>query len=446
MARTIKTHKIQRYSYRPQPQPSNNPQRIQNVQIQLQDNDFHLIFGDFKLNLNELQIDLPLTYIKTKILAANIPDVINTYGGNEVRELIFEDDGSQDHTVVVQLDLYSVLYASPKLRLRPKSAIHSVELNRKCLNRLNQHQHDLNSGFNLYYLDKLLIKSRSNKCSIKYYSQIINTLGGLSICKSHFIKTLSGASPPIHTASIISSLKLLNIPVFLILRIKQSNSVVLKTIKENQKLSLRQSKKRIVNLLNKRKDDDIRLEEIHLSLTDPLTLARILEPLRFKHCKHTDCFELRSITTFQKLGSVECPVCNSKISTSVKPAHFEYIINKVPKHLDVNIQQSFSIPLLPELIYDEYVAQICNSHSSDSVTLLPNAEIKSSENNLSSINLTNFAAPQISSNVKHELVDLTNPIYNSKKNSNSGEIIDLTTSYTVPSIQSALPNEVISLL
>jgi len=94
----------------------------------------------------------------------------------------------------------------------------------------------------------------------------------------------------------------------------------------------------------KNADDEIQLGETRISLRCPLSIKRIMVPVRGLHCNHPQCFDLRSFFGFcSRTYLWRCPVC----SKSVKFENL-YIDEEMQKVLDDTDDKISQVCLYPD--------------------------------------------------------------------------------------------------
>ena len=375
MAKIKQTAKRPAQPYARQPTgPQGTP--VNNVTMNYINNMPHLLIGkDHSLDLTKLQFDMPLSFSVTQVLNAFIP---STLVGHVPTSLpgVFHLNNTFSHVILLQVELFTILYANDNVTLRPRHGIYSVDVNNGSLNRYvmqNEQYSNLNLNFDLYYLDKL-IKQGKNDVVIKYTTpQGYSHLLGLKHATSPFLIQSNASNNTLSACTLIQTLKLINVPVFIVLGVDKNIEPLIALLKANHSLSKAASKQRII--ATNKKVKDISFESTQLRLVDPITLARIKIPVRFEICSHFDCFDFSTLPMFSKIGGASCLICNRIIDAVVSISDFKFKAS-TKKVLDKEVLSLYSKPLLALLVFDEYLLEILHSTDKDSVILNEKGEWK----------------------------------------------------------------------
>ena len=353
---------------RPAPTPKEIP--IHNIAVSYMDNSHHLLVGTYKLNLCNLRFELPITYSVTNVLAAFHPKVLNTSNTHIPQSLNghFVTDQVNATIAVIKVDLFTILFANPNILIRPQQGLYSVDINNGNLNRyiLQNAAADLNLNFNLFYLDKF-IKQGANTVNIRWNTMPCSAMSVLKDAKSPFLINSIIDAPTVNATQLIQNLKLINIPIFVVVALKQGSSDLVEILKQNHFLSVADSKARYIKTVNKG-DEDIHVESTDLRLLDPITLSRIEIPVRFTVCPHFDCFDFNSLSSFSKSGGASCLICNRAINTNISINDFDFGSTKIRK-MTQDILNLYSKSLLDLMVYDAYVYEIVNATKKDVVVM-----------------------------------------------------------------------------
>ena len=396
---------------------------IENIALSLQDDLPYLQIGDAKLALSKIKFDVPFG-MDHRIVAVGLSP---TFPSRECK-LSYTCHSIPDRTVLYQVDLFSLMYANENILVKARYGIQAVSIGNKSVNRYSMC--GPGNGFipndsACFYLDKL-VKVGPIDCIVTYTGAVTPV--------NEFTTFLKDATSPylnISAYTLIRRYGLINIPIFFILALNRKN--IKSDFANDAILSIQASKTKMTKLLTIR-DKDISVECNELVLKDPYTLKRIKNPIRFKKCKHLNCFDMGTLEAIVKPHGVVCTICNTPISKSVSINDFEFLVIRkrlLPKFLT----QLYSISIMKLLVYDEYVEKILNSTKEDKVVIDHKGDW-SELHKADFVDLNTYVPSPIK--YKKDEIEILNMSFTSSRN----QVIDLTNS----PILSGMTGEVIDLV
>ncbi|EGT39639.1 CBN-GEI-17 protein [Caenorhabditis brenneri] len=126
--------------------------------------------------------------------------------------------------------------------------------------------------------------------------------------------------------------------------------------------SLEATKQEIIKKLNGG-EDDIAMDQLKISLLDPLSKMRMKTPVRCQDCTHLQCFDLMSYLMMnEKKPTWQCPVCsaNCPYNRLIVDNYFLDMLSKVDKNMtEVELKKDGSYDVIKE------EADICLSDDDD---------------------------------------------------------------------------------